>query len=311
MEFRSLDSCLRLDQCAFVKQKRLSLSQLRAIEAVASRRNFSDAAGLLGVSQPSVSNHVTAVESRFGMQLFERRGHQAVQSRELEQLLPKLRTILTLVEELEGEMEGRRALETGHLRVGYSTYQVAVPILTSFMQRFPNVQVEARSMASSDLVNRLESGDLDVVCITAREVPGQMSGICLRDMRIVLAVPETHPFATKRSVTLKDLAGQPLIQREVTSNTRKLLEARAALARVPLTTILAVGSWGSIVEMVRAGVGLGIGLDVEVDDVPGIVRVELEDKSLTASQFLVYLPERRVVSAVQAFLSTASELCPR
>ncbi|MCP9482494.1 LysR family transcriptional regulator [Shimia sp. CNT1-13L.2] len=294
-----------------MKQKRLSLSQLRAIEAVASRRNFSDAAGLLGVSQPSISNHVTAVESRFGVQLFERRGHQAVQSQELERLLPKLRTILTLVDELEGEMEGRRALETGHLRVGYSTYQIAVPILTRFMRRFPNVQVEARSMASSDLASRLESGDLDVACITAREIPAHLSGIWLRDMKIVLAVPVSHPFAEKGRVSFKDLVGQPLIQREVTSNTRKLLEARAALARAPLTTILAVGSWGSIVEMIRAGVGLGVGLDVEVENVPGITRVEVDDKALKASQFLVHLPERRVVSAVQAFLSTATELAPK
>ena len=291
-----------------MKQKRLSLSQLRAIEAVAARRNFSDAAGYLGVSQPSVSNHVTAVESRYGVQLFERRGHQAVQSRDLERLLPKMRTILTLVEELEGEFEGRRALETGRLRVGYSTYQVAVPILTRFMQGFPNIQVEARAMASADLVASLESGELDVACITAREVPGQLSGIWLRDMKIVLGVPEDHPFAARGRIPLRDLVGQPLIQREVSSNTRKLLEARAALARAPLTTILAVGSWGSIVEMVRAGVGIGVGLDVEVAGVPGIVPVEIADNALSAAQFLVHMPERRMVSAVQAFLSTAGEV---
>ena len=290
-----------------MKQKRLSLSQLRAIEAVASRRNFSDAAGFLGVSQPSVSNHVTAVESRYGVQLFERRGHQAMQSRELERVLPKLRTILTLVEELEGEFEGRRALETGRLRVGYSTYQVAVPILTRFMQNYPKVQVEARAMASADLVTSLEAGELDVACITAREVPGQLSGIWLRDMKIVLGVPEDHPFATRGRIPLRDLVGQPLIQREVSSNTRKLLEARAALARAPLTTILAVGSWGSIVEMVRAGVGIGVGLDVEVEGVPGIVPVEIEDNALSAAQFLVHMPERRMVSSVQAFLATASD----
>jgi len=294
-----------------MKKKRLSLSQLRAIEAVALRQNFSDAAGLLGLSQPSVSNHVKAVERGFGVQLFERRGHNAEQSFELQRLLPKLRTILTLVDEFEAEMESGKTLKTGRLRLGYSTYQIAVPILTRFMKHFPNVQVEARSMASTDLVGRLENGDLDVACITAREMPGQMSGLWLRDMAIVLAVPEGHPFAKKGTVSLKDLEGQPLIQREVTSNTRKLFEARAALERVALTTVLAVGSWGSITEMVRAGVGIGVGLDVEVDRSSEIVRVEIDSKALTASQFLVHLPERSVVAAVQAFRATATELFPR
>ena len=281
---------------------------MRAIEAVATNRNFSDAAKALGISQPSVSNHVTSVESRFAVRLFDRRGHVAVPSPELEALLPRLRTILMLTDELEGELDSRRALEIGQLRVGYSTHQVAVPILTRFMRDYPAVKVEARAMASDDLIKGLEAGDLDVACVTAREVPGQLSGIWLRDMRIVLAVPEDHPFAARGRISIRELEGQPLIQREVGSSTRRLLEARAALARVPLTTILAVGSWGTIVSMVRAGVAIGVGLDVEVEGVRGVTRVDIEDGDMAAGQFLVYLPERKVISAVQAFLATTGDM---
>lgn len=287
---------------------RLSMAQLRVLDAVANRRNFSDAAKSLSVSQPSVSNHVSSVEKRYGTRLFDRRGHVAVPTPELESLLPRIRTTLLLVDELETELESRKSLETGQLRVGYSTYQVAVPILTRFMQDHPSVKVEARDMASHDLLANLENGDLDVACMTAREIPAHLSGIPLKDLRVVLAVPENHPFARCGSIKMRDLEGQPLIQREMSSTTRRMLEAHAAMTRTQLTTILAVGSWGSIVDMVRAGLGIGVCLDVEVSGVPDLVCVEIEDAKLVASQYMVHLPQRRMISAVKAFMASAERL---
>ncbi len=288
--------------------KSLSVAQVRAIEAVASHGTFSTAAKRLGVSQPSVSNHVTSVETQFRVQLFERRGHQAVPTAMLNGLLPRLRTMLMLLDEVEHELHQHRALEGGQLRVGYSTYQVAVPILTRFMRNHPSVQVEAKAMASHDLLARLEQGDLDVACLSAREVPSHLAGMLLRRLKIVLAVPKAHPFAALGRVDLQALEGQALIQREKTSGTRRVFDARASVLQVPVRTILAVGSWGSISELVRAGVGLGIGLDAEVRQSPGLVAVDINDAALHVSQFLVYLPERKMVSGVQAFLASAQQV---
>lgn len=283
--------------------KKLSLGQLRAIDAVVTNRNFSDAAKALGISQPAVSNHVNSVEGHFRTRLFDRRGYVAVPTPELEALLPRLRTVLILMDELEGALEKRRSLVVGQLRVGYSTYQTAVPVLTRFMQDNPGVKVEARAMASHDLLQGLENGDLDVACLTAKEVPAHLSGVLLRNMRVVLAVPEGHPLARTGQVSFAELAGVPLIQREITSATRRIFEASARLARVELNTILAVGSWGTITEMVHSGLGIGVGLDAEVN-ATGLVPVEITDAQMNAAQFVVHLPERKMISAVQAFMTT-------
>lgn len=283
--------------------KKLSLGQLRAIDAVVTNRNFSDAAKALGISQPAVSNHVNSVEGHFRTRLFDRRGYVAVPTPELEALLPRLRTVLMLMDELENSLEKQRSLVVGQLRVGYSTYQTAVPILTRFMQDNPGVKVEARAMASHDLLQGLENGDLDVGCMTAKEVPAHLSGVLLRKMKVVLAVPRGHPMAATGKINFSELNGVPLIQREVTSATRRIFEAAARLARVELNTILAVGSWGTISEMVRTGLGVGVGLDAEVT-ATGLVPVEITDAPMSASQFVVHLPERKMISAVQAFMTT-------
>lgn len=283
--------------------KGLSLPQMRAIEAVAESGSFSGAAKRLGISQPSVSNHVTAVENRFRTKLLDRRGHEVSATADLLAILPKIRSILVLVDELERTLNSKKSLETGQLRVGYSTYQVAMPILTRFMHRYPAVQVEARAMASHDLIVALENGDLDAICVTARELPAHLAGAKICDMRVIVAVPQDHEFAGRDSVALRDLVGQPLIQREASSSTRRMFDAQASLLQLQMTTSLAVGSWGSIVELVRGGIGLGIGLDCEVTQETGISAVPISDPVIPVA----HLPERRMVSTVQAFLEMARQ----
>ena len=286
--------------------KGLSLPQMRAIDAVVTSGTFSGAAKLLGISQPSVSNHVTAVEARYKTQLFERNGHTIHPTDELDAILPKIRSMLVLVDELESNLNSKRALETGQLRVGYSTYQIAIPILTRFMHKYPAIQIEARAMASDDLMHHLDKGDLDVACMTAKEIPAHLAGRKICDVTVVVAVPEDHPLAKRESVPLRELAGIPLVQREKASYTRRLFDSQASIANLEMTTTLAVGSWGSIIELVRGGIGIGVGLDKEVTGEPGIVSVPISGPVMTAAQFLVHLPERRMISAVQAFLETAT-----
>lgn len=287
--------------------KGLTLPQMRAIEAVARSGSFSGAAKQLGISQPSVSNHVTAVENRYRCKLLDRRGTSVQPTAELEPILSKIRSILLLVEELEQTLERKSTLETGQLRVGYSTYQIAVPILSRFMNRYPAVQVEARAMASHDLIGALDAGELDAICFTARELPSHLAGRKICDLRLVAAVPEGHALGQQTSVDLRDLVGQPLIQREKTSTTRRMFDAQAAVSRLDMTTSLAVGSWGTIIELVRGGVGLGIGLDREVVNERGVVAVPITAPVIHAAQYVAYLPERRMISTVQAFLALATE----
>ena len=49
---------------------------LRAFHAVAVQGSFTGAGGALGVSQPTVSGQVRALEARYGVRLFERRGRR-------------------------------------------------------------------------------------------------------------------------------------------------------------------------------------------------------------------------------------------
>ncbi|ARE38807.1 Regulatory protein CysB [Rhodovulum sp. P5] len=286
----------------------MSIAQLRAVEAVARLGSFSAAAKDLAVSQPSVSNNVAALERMSRALLFNRDGYSIRPTAALEAVLPQIRALLVLYGDIDAAFSSARTMATGSLRIGYSTYQLAMPVIGRFMQDYPGIQIEARSLASADVLAALDAGQIDVGFITGREVPGHLRGTLLMDTPIVLVAPPDHPFARAGQADWGQIASVPLITREKSSGTRLLFEGAAKLARIELNTVLTLGSWGSIVAMVQAGVGLGLALRAELTESDGLLPVRIGDGRLSAGHFLVCQRDMVHVSAVEAILTLAETL---
>ncbi|TYC65391.1 LysR family transcriptional regulator [Stappia sp. BW2] len=279
----------------------LSLAQLRALEAVVRTGSFTEAAKELGVSQPSISNHIQGLESRFKTKLLVKSGYSVSATPALAALLPRIRALLALAGDLETELSHHRALAAGELRIGYSTYQLAIPIISSFMANHPTIAIEARALASQDIVDLIETGSLDIGFITGREIPAGLKGELILKTRVVLAVPPEHPLTKQENASWKDVAELPLLQREGSSGTRRLFEAAATLAGIRPMTALALGSWGSIATLVRSGSGIGVALEAEISERDGCVGVPIEDANLDANHFAVWQKDMDKVAAIEAF----------
>lgn len=284
---------------------KLSVNQMRALEAVIRTGSFSAAAKELGISQPSVSNHISALERHFQVQLVQRNGRHAEPTEPCREVLSRIRSILAMTKEVELVLEGRRQLQSGSLRLGYSTYQFAMPILSKFMARFPDIAIEARSMASLDLMPMLLDGKFDVAFVTAQEAPKGLHCFELRTEDIVVVAPKHHPLAQKTTICWHELAQYPLVQRENSSETRRAFEKAAQNAGVTLNTVLALGSWGSIVSTIHAGMGIGAAMAGEVKPNDELIPLRLEGEAMSVSHFLVCLPEMQHVAAVSAMFEAA------
>ncbi len=279
----------------------LSLGQLRALEAVVRKGSFSAAAKEIGVSQPSISNHVHGLENRFKTKLLIKSGYSVSATPALEKLLPKIRAVLALTEDLETELLDQKALGSGELRIGYSTYQLAIPKISSFMAQHPDITIEARALATSNILDLFDNGEIDVGFITAPEIPAELDGELLIRSPIAAVVAPHHPLASKETLSWKDIDALPLLQRESGSGTRRMFEAAATVASVRPRTILALGSWGSIATLIRSGVGIGIAMEAEITDRDGCVAVPIDDPALIANHFVVWPKHMAGVAAIEAF----------
>ncbi|MCV6576318.1 MAG: LysR family transcriptional regulator [Cohaesibacter sp.] len=282
---------------------KLSVNQLRALEAVVRTGSFSAAAKELGISQPSVSNHLLALEKFYSVRLIHRNGRLAEPTQLCGEIISKIRSIIAMTEEVEQVLEGRKQLNAGTIRVGYSTYQFALPILSRFMERYPELKIEARAMASHDLIPVLQEGDFDVAFISAKSAPKNLETLKIRTEKLVAVVAKDNPLASYDRLQWEQLAGIPLIQREKSSETRRVFEAGAKAAGLSLKTLLALGSWGSIVTSVQSGMGVGIAMEGEVREGDNLAAIPIEDPHLSISHFLACLPEMQHIAAIEAFFN--------
>ena len=284
---------------------KLSISQLRVFEAVARTGSFSRAAQELGITQPSVSTQLRAFENQSRARLLARDGHAISPTRLGDTILPRVRALVTIANELELVLTEERSLKRGVLRIGYSTHQFAIPILSKMMAAHPGVKVEARSMASLDLIDMLNRGAIDAAFITAREAPADLECVKILTNDIVLMLPAAHPLAGREEIDWPDVTGFPLIRREGTSGTRRIFDQAAEQAGISLRTVLDLGSWDSLRCAVEAGIGGCIALEGEVEPNERIAIVRIRDKDLWASHYLACAPDMRGVATVDALFDVA------
>ncbi|MGF1447013.1 MAG: LysR substrate-binding domain-containing protein [Pikeienuella sp.] len=285
---------------------KLTISQLRVLEAVARTGSFSKAAKDLGITQPSVSTQLRTLETQSRSRILARDGHRVTPTRLGALILPKVRALVTVANELERILAEARDLERGVLRIGYSTHQFAIPVISRFMKAHPGIKLEARSMASLDLIDLLDRGVIDAAFITAQTPPPRFSCVQLLRDEIVLMIPAAHELADAGDVGWGALADLPLIRREETSATRQIFDRAAAAAGASPNTVLDLGSWGSLKSAVIAGIGGCVALLGEIEPDPRVAVLRISDSGLWAGHHLAATPEMREVAAVEALFAMAT-----
>ncbi len=278
---------------------------LRAFHAVAVQGSFTGAGGALGVSQPTVSGQVRALEARYGVRLFERRGRR-VEPTDLGRSLHAATVRLFAAEsEAEQLLVTAREVAGGHLRVGADSPFFVVPLLGAFKRLHPGIQISVSLGNSEALLEDLRARRADIAIVPDLEPDSRLHAVVLHDDRIVAVVPRGHRWARRRSVDLVELAevvDESLILRERGSRTRAALESALAGEALVPREILEIGSREGVREAVAAGLGVGVIAEREVGADPRLRTVPIRHGSLAVVEHAACLAERRAVPAVAAFL---------
>ncbi|MET4128096.1 LysR substrate-binding domain-containing protein [Roseovarius sp. MBR-6] len=283
-----------------------TLVQLSVLEAIARCGGIGAAARDLGLSQPSVSNHLSQIEEKLRARLFDRSGHRLEANALLMPLLPRLRALLQLSDEVADGLGGLATLDSGRLAIGYTTHQFIMDILATFRLRHPGVRIEARCHGSHDLLEGLRHGAFEACFVTLPEPEPDLVCLELRREDVVLMVGRDSALATRAQVSWSEVGTLDLIRREGASGTRRLFDAYAARQGVSLRTAIDLGSWESMRLAAAQGVGVGIAMagEIEPDD-PRIVAVTLQEPVPRLGHYLVTLPEQRDMGAVAALFEIA------
>lgn len=280
----------------------MNYAHLRAFHAVATEGGFTRAAESLGVTQPTLSAQVKALEDSYGVALFDRRGRGIVATTLARQLLEITRRLFLLEEEAQELLARARDLTTGHLRVSADGPYHVVPFLATFAQRYPAVHISLAIGNSQEVLDALLHYQADVAVVADLEPDARLETILCAENRLVVFVPRQHPWARRRAIRLADLEGQPMVLRELGSMTRRLFERATTKAKVNPRVVMEIESREAVREAVAAGLGIGVVSEPEFGNDERLVSVPVADGDLVLREYVVCLRERRNLRVVAAFL---------
>lgn len=285
----------------------INYAQLRAFHAVASEGGFTRAAAALHVTQPTVSAQVKELEEAYGVRLFERAG-RGVEITELGRALFDItQRQFGLAAEAEQLLASARGLLRGQLRLGADAPYHIIPLLGGFTRRYPGIKLSLSFGNSQEVLEALLDRRSDVAVLADLRPEDRIHALPIRRDRLVLFVERGHPWADRRSVSLKELAGQRVVLREVGSITRALFEAAIAAAGVALDDTLEIGSREAVREAVAAGLGIGAVFESEFGHDERLRRVAIRDARVESTEYAACLKERLSVRVVRAFFDLLGE----
>jgi len=243
----------------------VELHQLRCFVAAAEELHFGRAAQRLRMLPAALGRHVKLLEENLGAPLFARTTRAVTLTDDGATLLRDARTILARVEAVEDGFRTRsRSRGTRRLRIGAIDSAAAgllPPLLRDFRQHHPDVPVQLLEEKTIRLLPKILSGALDLAFVRPPDRPDKR--LELRPLLMetaVVAFPQKHALAGRKSISLAEIADQPLIVPDRRSRphshdlTIKLFEE----AGLPPRVVQIADEKQTIVNLVAARLGVAI-----------------------------------------------------
>lgn len=191
----------------------IELRHLRYFVTVAEDLSFTRAAVRLNMAQPALSHQIRQLESRLGTSLFVRSPRVALTPAGVA-FLSAARRALTQVQQAAAIAAkvgaGRRAL----LHVGLSSAASMTKLpraIRDFMAKHPEIEVRMREMHSTDQLDALRAGALDVGVV--RETTADQSFVMREMLRepLMIILPARHRLARLSAIRLARCADEPFV----------------------------------------------------------------------------------------------------
>lgn len=191
----------------------MKLQQLRYFREVCMRNSVTKAADALFVAQPTVSNAIRDLEKEFGLKLFKRSQGKLTLTKEGSYLLMASQQLLQQCEEIEERMHSFGSDEN-IIRVslppmiGLSIFD----LVRDFKKVAPELIIRHRDMTSLEARKMLDQDQLDVLIVTGFNTDfDNCSTYRLGTKELFFCVNHDHPLAKEKTVTVQQIADQPLV----------------------------------------------------------------------------------------------------
>ncbi|MGN9780801.1 LysR substrate-binding domain-containing protein [Nonomuraea sp. ZG12] len=186
----------------------LDLRLVHCFTVVAEHRHFGRAAAALHTTQPSLSRQIHRLEQQLGVRLLDRTPQGTELAEAGEVFLPLARTLLQSA--TQAVARTRAAARPTRITIGYTTNLIITPAVRELRHRHPDADVRTAYLAWDEARAALLDHRVDALVARLPFPTDRLHVTVLYDEPRVLVVPLDHRLAGKESVTLDDIADEPL-----------------------------------------------------------------------------------------------------
>lgn len=242
--------------------------------------SFTAAARRLGLTQPTLSLQVKALEHEVGARLLDRDSRGVTLTPEGEKLFHLAGRVFETETEMEALFRDRALRDPAPLTIATNqsvAAHILPPRLEVFTGRFPSVEINIHNLRTADILTSVVDGSVDVGIVLID--PG-LPGLTARKVlpyEMVLVTPRDHPLSERPRITLADIARYPFISYTKDTETRRLIDQPFEKVRQQTSIRMALGSTDLIILYVSLGYGISIIHDLNLDEAN---RVHLQVRQL-------------------------------
>lgn len=291
----------------------MEIGQLEAFERAAREGSFTEAANVLGLTQPAISTRIATLEAELGAPLFERSGRRLRLTSLGQTVLPYAERVLATLADAAQAASQHQQGQRGRVAVAALDTH-ALPMLPAPMARFrneyPAVDLTIFLRIRRQILNKLYSGDATLGLTGAPLWDKGVRVLAHFQERVRPVVAATHPLAMRQSwprkLVLADIYDYTIYRVSLNPHVTALIEDMAEHARR--------GSGGAIiyipaimaVPLLLEGQGVAFLPQVFVQkyvEAGQLVFLDIEDMpQLLNEPLLIALANRELDTANQAFV---------
>jgi DNA-binding transcriptional LysR family regulator len=219
---------------------------------------------LLHLSQPALSLQIKSLEDELGLELLKRNRQGTILTEAGRVFRDSAAIALEHLETATRKAQWASSGKLGRIRIGFIStgiHEIVPNLMWRFHKLYPEVEFSLRNVLTSEQVEKIQHGALDVGFL--RLPVGQIDGVEITTVHsepLVAVVPLNHDLARAKEVRLQDLRGEKFVmyERSYAPGFHDFLIGILSRAGVVPDVCQTAGEMSTLISLVHSGVGVAL-----------------------------------------------------
>ncbi|MFC5449931.1 LysR family transcriptional regulator [Paenibacillus aestuarii] len=283
----------------------MELRQLEYFMTICAELHFTRAAEKLGITQPTLSHQIKALENELGVLLFDRIGKKTKITEAGKILYQQSNKALCSLANAREQLQELQKVERGSLSIGAlpgELNDLVSSLLIEYHRNYPNIKIKL--IANEDVVEQVLHNELDFAVSILPVEHEQLTVKELYKETFFFVTTADHPLAGHLYIDFKEVLKTPIVMFPETHRCRQLLDATCLTAGLELNPFIETTTIDSLFGLVRAGIGATILSKTLLEMYPyeDLITIPIQAPKLCREVGIVYHRDKYMGKAASGFI---------